>query len=172
MTNRILLRCFKNRSAIPRDREERLDAQSLYDREFVDKNNRPDLEVSVYDIEPDEWPRVFLERTAAAQSDPPRCAGGADVRPIRDDAEEAPEELCFQILCERHRVVRFVDAAHLRTFVGALHEGMGSGACAVFRHTKDELRSWLFANQDNPEWSAFLSSAEADWKKYPKAPTG
>jgi hypothetical protein len=157
----ILLRCFKRRAAAETG-PDGWDAESLYAAEFRDHNGRPDTELSVYDIDADDWCGVFLRRAAAAGIDPPRCAGGVDVRPIRSDAEAAPEDWCFRVLTERHRILRF-ESDQVLPFVIELHCRMRDGTCSVFRHERSDLRTWLRANKDDAEWAAFLAGAKPKW---------
>lgn len=167
---RILLRCFKRKSSTESG-PHALDAESLYELEFVDMNGRPDVETSVYDIEPHEWCCVFLQRLAAVGNDPPPRAGGVDVRPVRADAEPEAEDWCFRLLREHHCIIRFAPE-EVRPFVVELHRRMHDGTCAVFRHDRTQLRNWLHANMEDPEWAAFLANAKDTWRKYPKAAEG
>jgi hypothetical protein len=165
--SQILLRCLERRSSLERG-ENALDPESFLELEFKDENGRPDLEVSVFQIEADQWCSVCLQKMAAAGADPPRCAGGVDVTPVRSDYEDAKEEQAFRLIGDAHKVMRFADESELRTFVEALSLGMHAGVCAIFSHKKDSLRNWLHEQKEDPEWRAFLSNASEGWRKYPK----
>ncbi len=162
---RILFRCFTKRASLEIGADA-LDADSMVEREFLDDNRRPDLELSVFDIQASDWCRVYLQRMAAVGADPPRCNGGVDVKPLGRDAEDAPESGPFRLLRENHKVIRFADEAGLRVFVAELVAAMRDRRCRVFVHQKSEFRAWLKANKNDSEWAAFLATAPSDWQKF------
>jgi len=146
-----------------------LSAEELIELEFLDDNRRPDLEISVYEVEEHLWCSVCLQKMACAGADPPRYAGGIDVKPIRSDVEHAPESYPFRLISETHRVLRIGSEADLLSFVRAVRAAMDSGACVPYKRDKNALRGWLHINRNDPEWASWLRDASEKWRKFPQA---
>jgi hypothetical protein len=140
----------------------------LLEREFLDDNRRPDLEISVFEVEEQLWCCVCLQKMASAGCDPPKYAGGVDMKPVCRDVEDAPMSYPFRLISERHRVFRLADEAGVLAFVRVLRAAIDDGRCRLFKHDRSGLRSWLHINREDPEWKAWLSAAPDKWQKFPQ----
>ena len=152
--SKILLRVANRLTAVE------VDADQFYRTEFC-RGGRPDLELSVYDVEDNQESlcRIIAEHHAIApDQERPRTKRHFHVSGLEPRAPQPnPLPGPFTFLRDAHGEIRFEDEGELRALAMGVHGELAERGRTIERPAVREFLTGVL-RVGNPEWRAFLES--------------
>lgn len=131
------------------------------------RGNEVDPELSVYEIEPSEFPSMVLEHYAAPGNNPPDSASGVhgiDLSGCGIPVQNAPYSTGFSLYDGRHRYLPLGDESQAMALAGWIAAEFRSGR-QILSCSKPELRRRLADIREQEHWRKFLD-ANPRWAKF------